>query len=40
LFAIEVVAFHEIAYPVYLLLFDSTVLLLVLKIVKKKKEGA
>lgn len=40
LFAIQTIAFHEIAYPVYLLFFDSTVLLLVLKIVKKKKAGA
>lgn len=40
LFAIEAIAFHEIAYPVYLLLFDTTVLLLVLKIVKKNKTGA
>ncbi len=40
LFAIQVIAFHEIAYPVYLLFFDSAVLLLVLKVVKKNKTGA
>lgn len=35
LFAIETIAFHEVAYPVYLLIFDSVVLLLALKIIKK-----
>ena len=37
LFAIESLTFHDAAYPVYLLLFDSTVLLLVLKVIAKNK---
>lgn len=37
LFAIEAWAFYEAAYPLYLLMFDSTVLLLVLKIITKKQ---
>lgn len=37
LFAIQVIAFHEIAYPLYLFFFDSLILLLVLKIIKKHK---
>ncbi len=36
LFAIETLAFYEVAYPIYLFLFDSLVLLLVLQIIKKK----
>ena len=40
LFAIQTIAFHEIAYPVFLLMFDSTVLLLVLKVIKKKPPRA
>jgi hypothetical protein len=36
LFAIEVFAFHEVAYPLYLFIFDTTVLLLVAKIIKKE----
>lgn len=32
---ISVWAFYEVAYPLYLLLFDSLVLLLVLKVIKK-----
>lgn len=35
IFAIEVWAFYEAAYPVYLLIFDTIVLLLVLRIVKR-----
>lgn len=37
LFAIQSFAFHEIAYPLYLFIFDTTVLLLVLKIIKKRQ---
>lgn len=37
LFAIRVFAFYEIAYPLYLFLFDSLILLLVLKIIRKSK---
>ncbi len=36
LFALKSFVFSEVAYPLYLFIFDSTVLLLVLKIVKKK----
>ena len=35
LFAIQVFAFYEIAYPLYLFLFDGLVLLLVLKVIKR-----
>jgi hypothetical protein len=35
LFAIGSFAFHEVAYPLYLFIYDTTVLLLVLKIIKK-----
>ena len=35
LFAAESFVFHEVGYPTYLLLFDSIVLLLVLKVVRK-----
>lgn len=38
LFALKSFVFSEVAYPLYLFLFDLTVLLLVLKIVKKKIE--
>jgi len=34
LFAIQTFAFYEVAYPLYLFIFDATVLMLVLKIVK------
>ncbi len=37
LFAIETVAFYEIAYPAYLLIFDTVVLLLVLRVVRSTK---
>lgn len=36
LFAAQAFVFHEIAYPLYLFIFDTTVLLLVLKIIKKR----
>ncbi len=36
LFAIQVFAFHEVAYPLYLFIYDSVVLLLVLKVIGKK----
>lgn len=36
LFALQNFSFHEVAYPLYLFIYDSTVLLLVLKIIKKK----
>lgn len=35
MFTISVWAFYEVAYPLYLLLFDSLVVLLVLKVIKK-----
>lgn len=35
LFAIQSFAFHEVAYPLYLFIFDTTVLLLVLKIIHR-----
>lgn len=37
LFAIKSIVFYEIAYPLYLFIFDSLVLLLVLKIIKKRR---
>jgi hypothetical protein len=36
LFAIQSFAFHEIAYPLYLFIYDTTVLLLALNIINKK----
>jgi hypothetical protein len=36
LFAIQTFAFYEVAYPIYLFVFDSVMLLLVLGIIKKK----
>jgi hypothetical protein len=39
LFAARSFAFHEIAYPLYLFLFDITVLLLVVKIISRKKNS-
>ncbi len=38
MFAIHAFSFSEVAYPVYLLIFDSVVLLLVLKIVTRHKK--
>ncbi len=38
LFAVQSFAFHEVAYPLYLFIYDSTVLILVLKIVAKRKK--
>jgi hypothetical protein len=35
--AVGEIAFHELAYPLYLLLFDLTVVLLVLKIIQSRK---
>ena len=37
LFAAQNLQFHEIAYPLYLFIYDTTVLLLVLKILKRKE---
>jgi hypothetical protein len=37
LFTIQGILFHEVAYPLYLFLFDLTVLLIVIKVIKKKK---
>lgn len=37
LFAVRNFLFAEVAYPLYLFLFDSTVLILVLKLVKSKR---
>lgn len=39
LFAIETFAFYEVAYPVYLFIFDSIVLLLVLRVIRKAKSS-
>lgn len=39
LFAIQTFTFTEVAYPIYLFLFDSLVLLLVLKIIRKSKNN-
>ncbi len=36
LFAVQSFAFSEAAYPLYLFIYDSTVLLLVLKVIRKK----
>jgi hypothetical protein len=35
LFALEVITFTEVAYPLYLFCFDALILLLVLRVVKK-----
>ncbi|MEK7194585.1 MAG: hypothetical protein AAB660_02770 [Patescibacteria group bacterium] len=40
LFAIQVFVFHEVAYPLYLFIYDSIVLLLVLKIIKRRSDLA
>jgi len=37
LFAIQSFSFHEVAYPLYLFIYDTIVLLLVLKIVHRSK---
>ncbi len=37
LFALQNFSFHEVAYPLYLFIFDSTVLLLVLKIITRSR---
>ena len=37
LFAIQMFTFTEVAYPLYLFLFDSLVLLLVLKVIRKNR---
>lgn len=36
LLAIQSFAFHEVAYPLYLFMYDTTVLLIILKIIKNK----
>ncbi|MFT5280856.1 MAG: hypothetical protein ACI9AR_000292 [Flavobacteriaceae bacterium] len=38
LFAAQNFSFHEIAYPLYLFIFDIIVLLLVLKVIRKTKQ--
>lgn len=38
LFAVKSFAFHEVAYPIYLFIFDLLVLLLVLKVIKRRKD--
>lgn len=40
LFSIQSFAFHEAAYPLYLFIYDSVVLLLVLKVIARAKEIA
>lgn len=37
LFAVQSFAFHEVAYPLYLFVYDTTVLFIVWKIIKKKQ---
>ncbi len=36
LFTIQGLLFHEVAYPLYLFIYDMTLLLIVIKIIKKK----
>ena len=39
LFALRVFSFHEVAYPIYLFMYDTTLLLLVLRIITAKNRN-